>query len=332
MANILSRFKQNPSFNYSLGIAATWAGAGSIIVGTQMLKTFGLVPFLLWAIGNILTCIIFGVLANKFEYLRKVFTSKLAVLIIGFMCIFQVWVNMSGVHDSLTVIDPLFATIITYVIAGIFLLLLLKYGMIKNIITDSFGWKIVYLLIIAIAIISIVINGINLPTIGLTEAGISDGIHKFFALLPGAFFYPCFWAMFAYNENNKEGVKKVNMQKCFINGGLLFGLYLCFVFFLGITSFTPELEIAKGILIALVALSSLTSFIYSIYLSFGKKIGFAINLFAIIGWSILVPMGVMSIWTMMADCRLAAVIIAIVIAIGWMIYDKHKTKDKEDGL
>ena len=39
-----------------------------------------------------------------------------------------------------------------------------------------------------------------------------------------------FWKMLKYNEKNEDEVEKVNIEKCFVYGGLLFGLYLVFVF------------------------------------------------------------------------------------------------------
>lgn len=322
--NIVKSFKENPSLDYSLGIAATWAGAGSLIVGMAMVQNYGILPFLLWALGNILACIVFGLLANRYPYLRKVFTSKGAKLVIGFMCIFQVWVNMSGIHDSLLVINSDVALITTYVVGIAFILLYLRQAMVRNVLTDSNGWKLVYLLVIVLAISSIIMNGINVPVIGTDETGMMQGITKCIALIPGAFFYPVFWTLFDYNEKNSDDVKKVDMKKCFINGGLLFGIYLAFVFVLGITSFTPELEIVKGVLLSLIALSSLTSFIYSIYISFGKKAGLLINSFALVGWYFLIPMGVMGIWTLMADIRLFMVLGGFIIAYAWYKYDKHK--------
>lgn len=325
MNSFVEKFKSNPSLSYSLGISATWAGAGSLIVGMAMVQNFGLIPFLLWALGNILACIVFGLVAHRFPYVRKVFTSDIAKLVIGFMCIFQLWVNMSGIHDSLLVISPSVALITTYLVAIAFVLIFLKHAMIKNVLTDSIGWKLVYVLIFALMVFSFAINGIEVPSMGIIAEGLTQGFSKCIALIPGAFFYPVFWTLFDYNESNKDGVKPIDMQKCFIMGGIFFGIYLAFVLMLGITSFTPALEILKGVLLSLIALSSLTSFIYSINISFGKKKGLFINAFAIVGWYFLIPMGVMGIWTLMANLRLTMVLIGFAIAFIWSQYDK-KTK------
>lgn len=326
----VENFKSNPSLGYSLGIAATWAGAGSLIVGMTMVKTYGLIPFFLWAFGNIMACIVFGLVAHRYPYVRKVFTSDIAKLIIGFMCIFQLWVNMSGIHDSLIIINESVALVTTYIVAVGFVLLFLKDAMLRNILTDGVGWRLVYVLIFILMALSFLVNGVDAPAMGINEEGLTQGISKCIALIPGAFFYPCFWALFNYNEENKDNVQPVDMQKCFIWGGLLFGLYLAFVLMLGITSFTPALEIVKGILLALIALSSLTSFIYSINISFGKEKGIFINGFAIVGWYFLIPMGVMGIWTLMANLRLVMVLTGFAIAFAWYMYDKHKAKAIEE--
>lgn len=322
----VEKFKSNPSLGYALGVSATWAGAGSLIVGMAMVQNYGLIPFLLWAFGNIMACIVFGLVAHRYPYVRKVFTSDIAKLVIGFMCIFQLWVNMSGIHDSLLVINSSVALVTTYIVAIGFVLIFLKDAMLRNILTDGVGWRVVYVLIFALMVIAFICNGINVPSLGMDSEGLTQGFSKCIALIPGAFFYPCFWALFDYNEQNKDNVEPVDMQKCFVMGGLLFGLYLAFVLMLGITSFTPALEVLKGILLAIIALSSLTSFIYSINLSFGKKKGIFINGFAIVGWYFLIPMGVMGIWTMMANLRLVMVLTGFAIAIAWKLYDDRKAK------
>lgn len=96
---IKDKFKNNPSFYYSMSIAATWAGVGSLMVGIQMAQDYGIIPFLLWALGNTLACIVFGIFAPMIPKLRDVFRSKPMHFIIGIMCIFQVWINMNGIQS-----------------------------------------------------------------------------------------------------------------------------------------------------------------------------------------------------------------------------------------
>ena len=92
-SRVVKRFTHNPSFYYSMSIAATWAGVGSLMVGIQMAQDYGIIPFLLWALGNTLACIVFGVLSPAIPKLREVFRSRLMHFLTGILCVFQVWIN-----------------------------------------------------------------------------------------------------------------------------------------------------------------------------------------------------------------------------------------------
>ena len=191
--DFVQKARQNPKWHYSFSICATWAGAGSLIVGIIMVQQFGMIPFLLWALGNTLCCVLFGFLAGKLPALRKIFTSQIMKIVIGFMCIFQLWVNMSGIHDSLAIIHPVFATAVTYFVAVSFLFFYLRFAMFRNVLTDEAGWRIVYLLIFILAAISILTNGVTIPSAGMNAEGVTLGVQRFFTLLAGPFFYPYFW-------------------------------------------------------------------------------------------------------------------------------------------
>jgi hypothetical protein len=127
-----------------------------------------------------------------------------------------------------------------------------------------------------------------------------------------------------YNDRNEDGTKKVRIQHAFISGGLLFGAYLTFTFLLAWTNFNPALNIIKAFLIMLVAVSTISSFLYSIYITFGRKLGLVVNVAAIALWQLLIPMGVLGVWTLMASIRIYIVIGAILFATGWHLAEKKK--------
>lgn len=329
-AKLKAKFKREPSFYYAMSICATWAGAGSILVGMSMAQTYGILPFVLWAFGNTITCILLGIFSHKLPILKTIMLSRPMKIIMGFMCIFQVWVNMSGIHDALasTMIGETAASIITYAIAIAFMLFFLKNTMMRNVLSDHSGWWVVMLLMVGLTFVAITCNGAT-PLVGvpLTDEGLISGITKCIYLIPGSFLYPVFWQMLEYNKSNEDGTKSVNMRKAFIWGGLLFGAYLCFVFLMSMTTFNPVMNLIKGIMISIIAISSLSSFIYSMYITFGKKVGVVMNTLTIGSWFFLIPMGVMAIWTKMQEVRFLIVIVCIIIAIVWAILAKSG-KDK----
>lgn len=322
---IKEKFKSNPSMFYSMSIAATWAGAGSFIVGTQIAKELGIFPWLLWALGNTLCCIVFGLLANTFPKLRAVATSKVAQIIMGFMCIFQIWVNMNGVYESLMgSIGATASMVIVYAVSIFFILLYLKRATFRNVATDRITWAVVYVLIGILVIYSMITNGVHgIPT-DIVAGDIKAKAWLCFTLSFGGFFYPTFWELLDYNDKNEEGTKSVDMKKIFTRGGLLFGFYLLFVLAGAFTTYSPAVELLKGILISIVAVSSLSSFLYGAMINFGKKIGVIVDIAAVGTWQLLVPMGVMGVWTLMQNVRIWMVLAMFAIALVWHFVEKKR--------
>ena len=87
-------------------------------------------------------------------------------------------------------------------------------------------------------------------------------------------------------------------------GGLLFGLYLLFVLAGAFTAYSPTVNLLKGILVSLIAVSSLSSFIYGAMVNFGKPLGVAIDIGAVALWQVVLPMGALGVWTMLQNVRI----------------------------
>ena len=322
------KFKQNPLFYYAMSIAATWAGVGSLMNGITMAQDYGIIPFLIWSAGNTLACIVFGIFAPLIPRLRDVMRSRAMHILLGVMSIFQIWLSMNGIQAAFadTVIGGRFGMWLAYGIAAFFLILLLKFGMIRNVLTDGVSWVAVYGVATALTACAIIYSGGNMVPLpmGLETANIAVGINKSLLLLPGAFLYPYFFELLDYNEKNRDGTCRVNIRFAFCVGGVMFGAYLIFTFLLAWTHFSPALNVIKAVLITLIGMSTLSSFLYSVYLTFGRKIGLAVNAVAVVGWQFLIPLGVMGVWTLMAQIRIYVVAAAIVAACVWQIVDRRK--------
>lgn len=322
------KFKNNPTLFYALSICATWAGIGSLMNGVAMTQKLGVIPSAIWVLGNTLACILFGLFAVKIPKLREVFDSKLMKWICGIMCVFQAWLSMNGVVTVFadTSIGQTGGKVIAYMTAIIFLIILLRFGMIRNVLTDGFGWIVVYVLVLITTISALIYSkGAYNPniTMGLEPSYMKEGIWKAILLLPGPFTYPYFFEILRYNENNDDGTKEVlNIKKVFTLGGIFFGIYMLIVFPLAWAQFNPALSMMKAILITIIGTSTLSSAMYSIYIAFGKKVGFLVNAFLIGFWAVLIPLGVMNMWTLMASVRIYFVGAGIIFAIVWWIYEK----------
>lgn len=328
LSHISKKFRQNPSLYYSLSIAATWAGIGSLMNGVTMTQTYGIFPSLIWVIGNTAACILFGTVACKIPKVREVFRSRVMEYICAIMCVFQAWLSMNGIQSVFadTALGPNFGKYVAYALAVAFLLILLRFGMIRNVLTDGFGWIVVYVMAAAVTIVALLHTGgeINYISLGLETAPMKAGIWKAILLLPGPFTYPYFFEILDYNDRNKDGTAQVNVKRAFSMGGIFFGLYMAIIFPLAWAQFTPALNIVKSVLITIIGTSTLSSSMYSIYIAFGKKVGLAVNAGLIVLWSILIPLGVMGMWTLMASVRIYFVVGGILFALCWSVYEKKR--------
>lgn len=325
---IKAKFKSNPRLYYALSICATWAGIGSLMNGVTMTQTYGVLPSLIWVLGNVLACILFGAVALKIPKVREVFGSRIMKWICGIMCVFQAWLSMNGTQTVFadTPLGADFGMYIAYIMAAIFLYILMEYGMIRNVLTDGFGWIIVYLLAFGVTVAAAIHSRGSFNAIPMIADGqaMGQGIWKAILLLPGPFTYPYFFEILNYNEKNEDGTAKVDVKGAFTLGGIFFGIYMAIIFLLAWTQFTPALSIVKAVLITIIGASTLSSSMYSIYIAFGKKIGLLVNLGLIGLWSVLIPLGVMGMWTLMSSVRIWFVCGAILFALCWNAYEKRK--------
>lgn len=90
MKSLTARLKQNPQLYYSLSIAASWAGAGSLMNSTTMANTIGVIPALIWCIFNTLACIVFGVIIWQLPTVREVMRTRICRIILAAFSIFQI--------------------------------------------------------------------------------------------------------------------------------------------------------------------------------------------------------------------------------------------------
>ena len=114
-------------------------------------------------------------------------------------------------------------------------------------------------------------------------------------------------------------------------GGVFFGVYMAIIFLLAWAQFTPALNIIKAFLITIIGASTLSSSMYSIYIAFGKKVGLAVNAGLIALWAVLIPLGVMGMWTLMASVRIYFVAGGILFAILWHLVDKSVRRSRTEG-
>lgn len=318
-ASIRDRFKDKPTTFYALSIAASWAGVGSLMNSITLTKTYGLLPSMLWGFGNSVACILFGLIACHLPTMRSLMRTKVMQYIIGIMSVFQLWINMNGIREIFadTVIGTTGGTVIVYAVCISFIILLLRFGMIRNVLTDSASWWIVYALVAVLTVAALAHSGwtLNHMEIGSEWANVKVGLTKGFLLLPGPFTYPYFYKLLDYNDENPDATRQINIQRSFCLGGIMFGAYMVFTYILAAVEFSPGLNLLKAILVSLIGISTISTFIYSEYIVFGKKVGLAIDGVAVVLWPLFISLGVMGVWTLMAEIRIYLIAALLVAAL-----------------
>jgi len=327
-SKINSKFKANPTLYYALSIAASWAGAGSLMNSTTMAQTIGIIPALIWCVFNTLACIVFGLIIWKLPTVREVMRTRACRFILALFSIFQIWLCMTAVNEAWadTTLGQTCALTLTYAVTAGFIIALFKRGIIANIMTDNGGMYLIYLLVFVLSGASLLNSGFRFDglQLGIERENLWQGLYKGLLLLPGPFTYPYFFKLLDYNEENEDKVSRCNITQAFVLGGIGFGVYLIFAFSLIFTNISPVLSICKAVLLSVLAISSLSSFIYSEFAVFGRRIGLGINVFALAFWIAVAPLGVMGVWTLMAESRVYLIVGILVVAAVNRIRDKRK--------
>ena len=150
---IKAKFKANPTIFYACSIVASWAGVGSLMNFRTLAINNGAAAAIIWAVFNSLACIFFGLFAEYIPTVRRIMQSKVMFYFIGLLTLFQTWTQMSGIYEIFgdTPVGTKGGMIIVYVTCVAFLIMLLKDGMIRNVLSDGFSWVVVYGLLLTCA-------------------------------------------------------------------------------------------------------------------------------------------------------------------------------------
>lgn len=332
MTKLGERFKNKPMIYYAASIVASWAGVGSLMNFSTLANKSGGWAAIIWGIFNSLACIIFGVVIDYVPTMRKVMKSKVMFYLIAGLTVFQTWTQMSGIQEIFgeTPLGSNFGMILAYIVSIAFVVMLLVRGMIRNVLTDTGSWILVYLLLGFLTVASIIntrgdFNNISMAVeMPVIKSGILNGL----LLVAGPFTNPYYYEIYDYNDVNEDGTRHIkNIKTSFVLAGVMFGAYMVFAGLIAWTKFNPSLSILKAILISIIAISSLSTYLYAEYIAFGKKGGFVVNLLTVAGWYFLIPLGVMGIWKLMSQIRWVFILGALIVALFIKYRDKKSVKE-----
>ena len=199
LSSITRRFKAHPLLYYAISIAASWAGVGSLMNFRTITYDNGLLPAIIWGIGNSLACVLFGLIVLYVPEMRHYMKTKPVKLFLGFNAAGQIMLNMTGIRDIFadTPVTQIGGTVIAYGMAAVFIFILLRFGLVRNVLTDGFSWAMVYGLMVLVTILAYIQSRgiLNTFSWGTDAHNLGVGFYKSFLLLPGPFIFPYFFEL-----------------------------------------------------------------------------------------------------------------------------------------
>ena len=179
---IRNKFRERPTLFYACSIVASWAGVGSLMNFRTIALNYGAVPAIIWAVFNSLACILFGLFVDRVPSIRRIMQSKVMFYFIGLLTLFQTWTQMSGIYEIFgdTPIGTNGGMVIVYITCAVFLIMLLKDGMIRNVLSDGFSWVVVYGLLGVVVVAALIYTRGAFASIdmGINDAGIKAGVYN----------------------------------------------------------------------------------------------------------------------------------------------------------
>jgi len=294
--------KHLPDWLLGVSFAASWTWAAAMLVGVSILREAGILPFVIWFVGNASAIPFFGWLSRKLPGLWDQ-TRRLPMrVLMSIMLMFTIWFNMTGIQTagsgtgwfSFTQGDLLlkFIPIVTLILVWI---ATFKNGIKWSIYSDRVQWALELGSVMAIAVVAVVERGGFHVQPGLVVGsyvglrGWILGAWTLPLLLSNPFLDGTFWHRAAYAKSMRP----------YWWGFAQFLVYLLCVLVIGLVGLTP---IASNILFAVIffaSFSTLDACTAGLQLTAGKNLGNALGILSAFGWLIVANMGLLDVWVLL---------------------------------
>jgi len=319
------KFKSN--LHYGMSLAASWAWGVSLIVGMQIIQTKGWIPFIIWATANCLALPLFGFIAYRIPNLEKIVNLKVVLLFMTIITVFCLWIQMNAIYEGLEnigFISSMFSKVIVIIVVTSMSILLYRDGLIKSIFIDNPLWLTCYLILSIIAVYALFANVETRVILKYNSANdINWALNSCLILFSGPIMSIQNWQM-------AEKLQKENKMKAHYISGVLFAVYMAFVALLATFNFNGTMNLLVMIVILFVALTTADSAIVGMQKIAGNKIGLIIALITTSLWVLVIPMGVMNLWTTMGNLRKYVAGLCIIIAVISYIINRRKVGNLDE--
>lgn len=315
---------KNPTMRYAISLAASWAWGVSLVVGMQTVQEKGMIPFWIWAIANSLALPMFGFIAYRIPNFERVIHNKIVQLFMTGIMVFCLWIQMNAIRQilgSTGLFGDTMCKAIPIVLALLLTAGLYTDGLVRNILLDNPLWIGCYILLIVIMVYGFVTGQPRYEIVAVqAPEEINWALNSTLILFAGPIMNIQNWQM-------AEKLHKEKAMNAHLLAGIIFGIYMLFVYILSFLKFDTFMNILLVPVILCITLTTADAAIVGMQRIGGRNIGTVLSLLAIIFWKNLQDIGVLELWTIMGNARLHVAVICIIVALLITVIEKKKTKE-----
>lgn len=308
-----------------MSIAFSHGTANALIMGTFLMQQRGLADFILWAIPNTLCMPFFGWLYHKGWLKDDVVKSPLVkfgmIVLQCSMLILELKLLqtfMSGFTD-----DFLWSTLLASIIAGSFILWMLKDGLNLSIFTHLWQGSIT-LISFTLAIIYCLAKGV--PTLNISYS--LDSLPWVWGLWTSVVYISSMVADLQHWQRAKLDVER----KAFWWAALIFGSLMTVIG--GISQFDIPTEVRMFLILPLLMLSTSTidSLAVAMHTCINKYVGTFILMVIVCGWWLLLDNQAIDVWNYHGVVRCVDTVLIIGLSAYWYINRSNQRKQVVDSV
>lgn len=312
-----------------MSMAATWSWGASLLVGIGIVSAWGLIPYLVWLVGNILAIPLFGVIYKYLPNARFWKNLMPFVLLWVFIQSMAIIMNlnflqstMTGREDVNTAIsmDTTTSLFIIYALGIALWLYIMKKRLFGSYFTDLIQYKVQIIGAICLAVVALYTTGINDFT-WIANGGVNWAIFGFIGIITGV-------TAAAQQWQRLEKVDESSKITTTLWGGFWFGLYMipCAIVAVAFTG-----GLVETLLLITIVLAITTSTIDSGYAGLqyiGERFNLphwipnAFSLIVLLSFPLMASWGVVQIWSFYAGVRWK-IVVGLIVAT--LIYN-HRDK------
>jgi hypothetical protein len=268
-------------------VAISWAWGTSLILGMQIARTQGVEAFGIWAVANTLTLLIFGILYKKKILFPEVLDSKPVKIFTNIIQMFCLLIQLKILNETLcALVNPITAFAVTAGISSFLVLWMYRGGLKASIFTDLIQGIGTMLVLGGMALYCLFTQDPQ-PLIHSDSSSLLWGVWSACILLSGIMTDIQHWQRAEVNGNGHA----------FEFASFFFALYLILVFLLSIYNFDGVLNVLLLLAVLGVTTSTIDSIAVALHRSFGRKLGTCIGLSICVGYSWLLHLSVLELWS-----------------------------------